>query len=807
MKKAIENLVAFIAEQKAFFEVTVRQHVDFCWEDGRWYSSTSFKSSVFASHARVNLNFNIININIIKGIYSEGDKPFLDKELIIDDLFSDFIKSMATYSIKLSNNKISPQALNRDQLLLKRIYIRMILEGHKTPHPININSSLINLAMTALELSQPNQTQIADSQTAMGKIVKLLNHLSITLNPITFDKSVKRASTKATKNAKKADSVAYHKAKNIEEIDQNEHDKLITINTFLNIVAARNHVTTDSERLMLNMVLLLLITGFRFNEISPLTTDSLKKLYVDDPKVRDILKQKGLPTYYLGIKYLGEKKSGQRTHWVEPLAIPLVEALYESSITISRNLREHIQFCRTDNFESLLPKHLRDDEEISLDKVVNHLIQSQSKTTLERGMSTLRDYAKKNLATFNILPIRRESITKRRIDFFYSTKDINIYLKNRASKITNINAIDFTYNFTDSLTGNVVSTPYEKLLFLIPEGSCSLQKTLVNMVIPSPISISSMSAFLGNVGSTSLFSKYGLLDENGEPSKLTTHMPRHTINTFLAIAGISEHLQAVIMGRVDITQNKHYQHLAIEERALSASIVSAGEQLDMFNETPKLPTNKDTHSNSSIDIIKINGSIGINPQLGLANGIAQNMHTFSTKKDKTDFFVDIFSTELDILKDMAEAFHINDSKEDKLLVVERHADLHPLDFGSCMRKLESWSCPYSAKCQVGIPCPYFTVTGRADEPHKLQKKIIQTSSQIADITELVKLGTLSQFEADEILVDLGVISQNLNRIKRQTNQLERCKVTINLLQYDGHKKPRTLASLFALEHRKKEAKS
>jgi hypothetical protein len=73
------------------------------------------------------------------------------------------------------------------------------------------------------------------------------------------------------------------------------------------------------------------------------------------------------------------------------------------------------------------------------------------------------------------------------------------------------------------------------------------------------------SRLLGNVaGYASVFSKYQLLEDDGHPTQLRTHIPRHNINTFRAIAEISDHLQAMLMGRVDITQNQHYQHLVLK---------------------------------------------------------------------------------------------------------------------------------------------------------------------------------------------------------------------------------------------------
>ncbi|MDK2609601.1 hypothetical protein QO221_23070, partial [Vibrio vulnificus] len=74
----------------------------------------------------------------------------------------------------------------------------------------------------------------------------------------------------------------------------------------------------------------------------------------------------------------------------------------------------------------------------------------------------------------------------------------------------------------------------------------------------------------------SIFAKYGLVEADGQFTMMYSHTPRHAINTFFAIAGVSDHLQAMFMGRRDISQNKSYQHLSIEEKKLSSALVNTG---------------------------------------------------------------------------------------------------------------------------------------------------------------------------------------------------------------------------------------
>ena len=92
-------------------------------------------------------------------------------------------------------------------------------------------------------------------------------------------------------------------------------DALITIRGFLNIVALIQRVESDAEKIALNCLLLLVITGFRSIEAFNLRQDALFKRQIDDPALCKRFQDKGLPDYFLGIRYVGVKGAGERTHW------------------------------------------------------------------------------------------------------------------------------------------------------------------------------------------------------------------------------------------------------------------------------------------------------------------------------------------------------------------------------------------------------------------------------------------------------------------------------------------------------------
>ncbi len=792
----MQNLKLFISEYKAYFDTVIRHDVSFNWDDDSWSANTQNKG-VFSGAKTATLNFNKLT-TFKKGIYFEGDNE-VDLTVGVHKEFRDFIKAFMCYLIKLKNRKVSMSALNRDLLLIKKVYIQLLVNGHIKPDVHVINNDIILHTMTAHCTAIAKKTNgVADSQTAMRSLCKRLTVLAVTLTPISFNVTQKRASSEATAKAKEA-AEKFHNAEYVEETDEDDSDKLISIQTFLNIVALRSMVSTDGEKILLNMLLLLMVTGFRFGECARLRTDSLKKLEIDDSEAINILKEKGLTPYYLGIKYVGEKSAGTRTHWVEPLAISLVEIIYEDTLKLTKKLRTHISECRKHNFNTLLPIELQAKIEIPIDDITDYIVESLSETA-QKGESQRRDFTNRALKKAKIEPLRIEFVNSRRKVQYYSARDIETYLQERVLKSKSLSS-DFILNFQDSKTGKNVRVCYEDILFIAPEGSLALIKTQVIKPLPALISIHDMSKFLGAAdgqSGTSIFKKYGLTDENGNHPSLTTHMPRHTINTFLAIAGITDHIQAAIMGRVDITQNSAYQHLAIQERAMASDASFSGNQLDIFDKTV---TVQEPSSSNPMELIKETAQISINPDLNLANGIAQNTHSFTTTQDVTSLVSDVFeSSGIDLMAGLGVASANEQSNE----LIERHAYLYSLDFGSCMRNLKAWSCPYSMRCQDGSPCPYFTVIGRADDQIKLESKRESLRNQLREIELLFSNGDLSLEEYQELSVDFKRRRESLMEINVNSNKIEATKQKINLIEFDHHKKPKSLATIFAIEHRKKE---
>ena len=269
---------------------------------------------------------------------------------------------------------------------------------------------------------------------------------------------------------------------------------MITIRGFLNIVALIQRVESDAEKIALNCLLLLVITGFRSIEAFNLRQDALFKRQIDDPAIRKRFQDKGLPDYFLGIRYVGVKGAGERTHWVEPLAAPLVESIFSSVKILTAPIRSHLTYLRAKSFTDYLPQAISalPGERVELDDVVTYITQT---TSSFRGRAGQRDKTSKALSKRGVLPVQEMPGPKNSKSIYYSKTDLNHYIKTEFG-LTNANE-PCTHAWMEN--GKRYEVNYEDLLFLHEKGSLALKRTLALLAIPIPFTNTLMNKFLGNV--------------------------------------------------------------------------------------------------------------------------------------------------------------------------------------------------------------------------------------------------------------------------------------------------------------------
>lgn len=104
---------------------------------------------------------------------------------------------------------------------------------------------------------------------------------------------------------------------------------------------------------------------------------------------------------------------------------------------------------------------------------------------------------------------------------------------------------------------------YSEALFVVRVNELGAQRGTYKCMI-EPISINQINVGLGSKlahGRTSIFSRFGYVEPDGDDIAITTHQFRHYLNTLAQVGGLSQLDIAKWSGRKDIRQNAAYDHV------------------------------------------------------------------------------------------------------------------------------------------------------------------------------------------------------------------------------------------------------
>lgn len=770
-----ENYKSFINEQREYFLEQLQSNFNNTWQDPIWVGGFVGSGWLLSRSGRTYFNFE--SIKRIKGI----------KDLEIDKEFQFFMKALLVLSYRKSNKKSSPQKLYAELLILKRWY--SALEHHTTKnHPCSLTTEMLNISFECLAVNS-SKTNLPDHAGTYFRLQEMINHYGFTEQILEFSQRYKYINVKnRTPNAKKTKSLIDQLELNDEDL---ETDKLISVRTFINIVSLIGLCQTNSEKIALNFLLFLIVTGLRSTEAILLKTDALIKKPILDPATNEHLTLDGFKQYTLGIRYHGAKGSGFRIHWVEPLAANLVEAIFQSVIQFTKEYRNNILYIKSKNIINFLPREL--DAVPSNDVELNDLVDSVFRLRPRNLYKSQTEYSGILVRSLKNVPIVKQVRTGHYIKKYYLKKDIDQYIRSLTPNFSS----DFPLVHVFNYEGNLEKIPYEDFLFIHEFKSLNLKRKFSHKTNIIPFSAEIINVFLGGTDRLSIFEKYNLKENEKEFSKLSTHIPRHNINTFLALSGLSEHLQAMLMGRVDIKQNQYYQHLALKQRKVAASV------LDKYNLVPSKENSSPVSCTTPVDSVQQDGFMYFSENLNLENNLKMNLQSFDSRNEVASYIKESFFDEY--FDDIAEAFNeLSSSDPQKAdLLVQRHAYLYPLPFGGCMRDVAAHGCPKRLACQSGNQCGNFALTGRKGELENLQLVLDNLIEDYENIFSIVQ----GDHSYREMLEELWSKIGNLKNLKETALLRRNNLMPIQMFDYlnESSKLPSTLSELFAIEQQKLES--
>lgn len=273
MKKHFAQFHAFITEQQSWFEQHLAADFDQSWDDPVWVCGSN-GSGWLRGNGKNKLRFD--EISRTKGI--EGRHA-------VEEDYARFMKALLVLVYRRRNRSISPAVAVATLMILKRWY-HSLFELTGQTHPVYLTTGVIQRSMdnlsTASSLGDPNT---ANYKGRCVSLQKLVNHQSFTL--VTLQYVSDGQYTNQTNLTRKArETMALKQQYTLADTTTDGEDALITIRGFLNIVALIQRVESDAEKIALNCLLLLVITGFRSIEAFNLRQDALFKRQIDDPAIR-----------------------------------------------------------------------------------------------------------------------------------------------------------------------------------------------------------------------------------------------------------------------------------------------------------------------------------------------------------------------------------------------------------------------------------------------------------------------------------------------------------------------------------------
>ncbi|MEZ9465492.1 hypothetical protein BCU93_05850 [Vibrio breoganii] len=816
---------AFISKNREIFRLKAQEaNVEdvFLWDAKKWTAGS--KGHAWLSGASKSItSFLFTEIVSMKGI----------EPMVIDPIYQYFMKAMLVDTLCSSKGEKPPtvSVFYQELFIMKRWYAELVKATGQS-HPMYLTSDIIHTAIdNHAKVAEP--TSVSDYADKATKLARRVSAKSLTL-------AVLNVENKYPDRANSSDVTS-----NLDPL-RTDNSHLISIKAFMSIIELIHLAEDDEDKVLLMALLLLLITGLRFQELQNLKANCLVRREITDPDKLQFAKDNGFPSYYLGIDYIGAKVAGKRIHWLAPSTYPVVEMIVQRVTELTHKQREQLVQYRESDFTYFLPDAIRElpDDEVEARELVGHVF---------AGTGGARGAISKSIATTFKSLIKsgpRVHVIHRQLhDNFYTKEQINDYIKAQyADKVSFTEGSRGIHVYNDN--GKIWNFKYEDLLFIAHVGNGNQVSDYRHLSVILPLSETDLSPWLGtNSERKSIFGKFGLREEDGSQIQIKKHTPRHNINTFLAIAGVADHLQAILMGRRDVTQNKHYQHgvesldykasalamVALEENFhAKKDVFSQEDQLSLFDEphepaltVPKTDKSEVTlrmeayarsnRTSTGIEAIKNTTNMIVSKDLSTEANFKRAMQTYgATSLEMARFINDSMSESfMPELKAAHDKLISNKQEIEAKRLIQRHARIYPLVFGACTRNLQNWGCPFAMRCQEGMPCGYFTLSGRMGETEEVISRLERKEKEVETLRALASTNSGFQLALEEqeqsLLLYRALKSKALKSLEESEIVSLLSDDPLNpIAQILGHikeqalvgKTPHTLADIFYIEQKR-----
>jgi hypothetical protein len=562
-------------------------------------------------------------------------------------------------------------------------------------------------------------------------------------------------------NEQKALNRRRKKAQSIDDNERDGEDKLLSMKALHALAWLTFNASNEWEQVAIRYYHILMVTGFRIGELLRVRHDAMvcvpelnettgKPIFIEklDDDGNLILDDSGKPELepqmIWGIHYYPEKGHVAAYKWLDKSSSLLV-------ITAFEYINKQTAACRTQLkwLEQNPTKSIKwESETITVRELNKHFVTYMSELT----PGSIRNFTHR-LKKAGVFPVgsiidqvrlttncRPQNCPKLPL---FRVEDLNRHF-HQDHKIS----IRFEMGDKGKLK-KAITIKKSELLCIAPSGALTSPKTnnSVSHIYPDVFTHGEIGIAFGSTNKStsphaSIFNRYDLKEEDGSNIHIMTHMPRHQLNTFLALADVAEHQQALIVGRRDIEHNRSYQHLSLKDKTKyqdtsTNSMRQRVECAQSTNEVVATPEPEDS----------LLAELGVTPIGPTPTKLAvqQSAHAFNKPAEHVEFMKEALKED-NLLGELQDTFN-QIRKNDGLQAAKDFIELHGRNFhivvnGGCTRNLALHGCDKQLRCLDGEGCFHLTITGRPGELESIRATHQNLSLNVEKMSRLAEAGKL-----------------------------------------------------------------
>lgn len=323
------------------------------------------------------------------------------------------------------------------------------------------------------------------------------------------------------------------------------------------LAAISSHPLDENERVLLRIIDLLVVGGFRVGEALTLPRDCWVEETALDMRGRpQTLPATGEPVKRCGLRYWPEKGGDPVVKWLPECSVPLAKRAIDDLTRLCQPAREAAAVLERNPDRVPLPGALDPNRLLSM-KELAEIFHLPRKTSLWRFLQR----------SLHLLPAERVRLHRSgHPAALYRVRDIEAALLARRRDLEIVHTTDRRIQMLS-----------ESLCVALQNQFDSRQPTFP--FLPELVSIDQVARALGSKSGRrcSVFYRHGFTATDSRRLKITTHAFRHWVNTLADRGGLSDVELARWMGRRDIRQNEAYKHGTVEQRvAWAQDMLKAG---------------------------------------------------------------------------------------------------------------------------------------------------------------------------------------------------------------------------------------